>query len=91
MSLKNEPYSNLRQKPQHPPSRSTFQAVASWKFANDNITKRNKMDLVKSHSQVVPIQGGFLNLLITSSFSSIYVLCVCACVRGVYVCPTPLA
>ena len=48
MSLKNEPDCNLRQKPLHPPSRSTFQAVASWKFAYDNSNKKNKMDLVKS-------------------------------------------
>ena len=48
------------------------------------------MDLVKSNSQVVPIQGGFLTLLITSSFSGVYVMCVCACLRacmcGEFVC-----
>ena len=71
-----------------PPSRSTFEA--SWKIANENSSKKNKMDLVKSNSQVFPIQGGFLTLLITSSFSGVYVLCVCACLRacmcGVFVC-----
>jgi hypothetical protein len=71
-----------------PPSKSTFEA--SWKIANENSSKKNKMDLVKSNSQVVPIQGGFLTLLITSSFSGVYVLCVCACLRacmcGVFVC-----
>ena len=58
------------------------------------------MDLVKSNSQVVPIQGGFLTLLITSSFSSIYMYCACVgmrvqvrvsacmCVR-VYMCAPP--
>jgi hypothetical protein len=81
ISLKNEPDCNLLQKPLHPPSRSTFQAVASWTFANDDSNKKNKMDLVKSNSQVVPIQGGFLTLLITSSFSSIYMYCACVRVR----------